>query len=32
MDNGPEMTSHDFVEWTERKGIALNYIEPVEPN
>lgn len=32
MDNGPEMTSHDFVEWAQRKGIALNYIEPGEPN
>ena len=31
MDNGPEMTSHDFVEWAQRKGIALNYIEPGEP-
>lgn len=32
MDNGPEMTSHDFVEWAQRTGIALNYIEPGEPN
>ena len=32
MDNGPEMTSHDFIEWAQRKGIALNYIEPGEPN
>jgi putative transposase len=32
MDNGPEMTSHKFVEWAQRKGIALNYIEPGEPN
>ncbi|WP_444718833.1 integrase core domain-containing protein [Paucibacter hankyongi] len=32
MDNGPEMSSHDFVEWAQRKGIALNYIEPGEPN
>ena len=31
MGNGPEMTSHDFVEWAQRKGIALNYIEPGEP-
>ena len=28
MDNGPKMTSHDFVEWAQRYGIALNYIEP----
>jgi len=32
IDNGPEMTCHDFVEWPLRKGIALNYIEPGEPN
>jgi putative transposase len=32
MDNGPEMTCHDFTEWAQRKGIALNYIEPGEPN
>ncbi|WKB50821.1 IS3 family transposase [Eleftheria terrae] len=32
MDNGPEMTSHDFVKWAQRNGIALNYIEPGEPN
>lgn len=32
MDNGPEMTSHDFTEWAAAKGIALNYIEPGEPN
>jgi len=32
MDNGPEMSSHDFVEWAARKGITLNYIEPGELN
>ena len=32
MDNGPEMTSHDFAAWAQQKGIALNYIEPGEPN
>jgi len=32
MDNGPEMTSQDFVDWARSKGIALNYIEPGEPN
>ncbi|MFD2454598.1 integrase core domain-containing protein [Ideonella paludis] len=26
------MTSHDFVDLAQRKGIALNYIEPGEPN
>jgi putative transposase len=32
MDNGPEMTSHDFIEWAAAKGIKLNHIEPGEPN
>lgn len=32
LDNGPEMTSHDFVAWAQRKGIVLNYIQPGEPN
>jgi putative transposase len=32
MDNGPEMTSHEFTEWAAARGIALNYIEPGEPN
>lgn len=32
MDNGPEMTSHDFADWAAAKGIALDYIEPGEPN
>ncbi len=27
MDKGQEMTSHDFVEWSQWRGIALNYIE-----
>lgn len=26
------MTSHDFTELAQRKGIALNYIQPGEPN
>jgi len=26
------MTSHDFVDLAQRKGIALNYIEHGEPN
>ena len=29
MDNGPEMTSHDFIDWAKRKGIRLT---PGEPN
>jgi putative transposase len=32
MNNGPELSSHDFVEWARRQGIALNFIEPGEPN
>ena len=32
MDNGPEMTSHDFTEWAASRGIRLNHIEPGEPN
>lgn len=27
IDNGPEMSSHGFVESAQRKGIALIYIE-----
>jgi transposase InsO family protein len=32
FDNGPGMTSDDFTEWAARKGIALRFIEPGEPN
>lgn len=32
LDNGPEMTSHDFTQWAADKGIALRFIEPGEPN
>jgi putative transposase len=32
MDNGPEMASHGLVEWAQRRGLALNCIEPGEPN
>ncbi|MDT9001952.1 transposase family protein [Paucibacter sp. APW11] len=32
MDNGPEMTSHDFIEWAAAKGVKLNHIEPGELN
>ena len=32
MDNGPEMSSREFVAWAQRRGIALNHIEPGEPN
>ncbi|MDR2016612.1 MAG: integrase core domain-containing protein, partial [Burkholderiales bacterium] len=32
LDNGPEMTSHDFTEWAADKGIHLRFIEPGQPN
>jgi putative transposase len=32
MDNGPEMTSQDFTEWSTGKCIKLRYIQPAEPN
>ena len=32
MDNGPEMTSHEFTEWAASQGIQLRYIQPGEPN
>lgn len=30
MDNGPEMMSHDFIDWAAAKGIQLNQIETGE--
>lgn len=30
-DNGPELISHLLVEWTERQGIKLQYIQPRKP-
>jgi putative transposase len=32
MDNDPEMTSHDLIDWASAKGIKLNHIEPGQPN
>ena len=32
MDNGPEMRGHDLAEWASARGIALNYIQPGEPD
>ena len=32
LDNGPEMTSHGFVEWATNRGIRLRFIEPGQPN
>jgi len=31
VDNGPEYVSCTFVEWPEKKGIALVYIQPGKP-
>lgn len=31
-DNGPEMTSHAFMQWAREQRIKLNYIEPGKPN
>ena len=31
LEDGPEMNSHDFVAWAQRKGIALHSIEPTMP-
>jgi putative transposase len=31
-DNGPELTSQIFVDWCERMGIAIRYIQPGKPN
>jgi putative transposase len=30
-DNGPEYASSKLVEWAEKQGIALNYIQPGKP-
>ena len=30
-DNGPEMTSRDFLDWAHRKGITVEYIQPGKP-
>jgi putative transposase len=31
-DNGPELTSQVFVDWCERQGIEIRYIQPGKPN
>lgn len=30
MDNGLEMTSYDFIDWAQHRGITLNHIESGE--
>ncbi len=32
VDNGPEFLSGDFVAWAEENGMAIQYIQPGEPN
>ena len=32
LDNGPEMTSHTFVDWARNQGIRLMFIQPGKPN
>ena len=32
LDNGPEMTSHTFVDWARDLGIRLMFIQPGKPN
>jgi len=31
VDNGPEFTSHQFMEYCESKGIEIRYIQPGKP-
>ena len=32
LDNGPEMTSHQFTDWAHDNGIELLFIQPGKPN
>lgn len=32
VDNGPELTSGEFVSWAESNGMMIHYIQPGEPN
>ncbi len=31
-DNGPEMTSIEFLAWAHKRGISIDYIDPGKPN
>jgi putative transposase len=31
-DNGPEFWSKDFLEWAEKRGIEIEFIDPGKPN
>ena len=31
LDNGPDLTAHDFVEWAEDHRIQLRFIQPGKP-
>lgn len=31
VDNGPEYISRTLVNWAEKRGIALTYIQPGKP-
>jgi putative transposase len=32
LDNGPELTAETFVEWAEKHGVKLLFIQPGKPN
>lgn len=32
VDNGPEFLCGDFVDWAEKAGMMIHYIQPGEPN
>ncbi len=32
LDNGPELTAEVFVDWAERQGVKLLFIQPGKPN
>jgi putative transposase len=32
LDNGPELTAQDFVDWSENHKVMLLYIQPGKPN